>query len=115
MASQTLQLDALMPRNHVIDAALAESRAALIKHGPAVGDPVRGTCILGEELGEAMEQALKATSPDPNENCGQPTRDRLQLLRSELCQIAGYAMLQIENIDSGRTYNWLMQNRQTIK
>lgn len=101
----------MMPGNAALYDALVESAYALKKHGPATKDPIRGIAVLTEELGEAAEQALKATSFDPDEHCGQPVRDRLQLLRHELAQTAGYALLQMQNIDNGETEVWIRETQ----
>jgi len=87
--------------DRVIEDVQDAAHQALAKHGPPTSDPVRACGIMAEELGEITEWALKMTSRDPHEQCGQPQRDRLLLMRDELCQLAGYAMLQIQNIDNG--------------
>lgn len=84
-----------------LEGALAAAYDALKKHGLPTSDPVRAAAILAEELGEVTEHALKLTSRDDRERCGQPQRDRLLLMRHELCQLAGYALLVIQNLDSG--------------
>jgi hypothetical protein len=53
--------------------------------------------ILGEEFGEACQQALRATFNDPRDGT---SADPLQDLRTELVQVAAVAIQIIEHIDS---------------
>lgn len=91
----------LMPSALVVQDVLTEAFHALEKHGPPTTDPVRACAILAEELGEITEHALRMTSRDERERCGQSSCVRLLLMRTELCQLAAYALLQIHNIDIG--------------
>jgi hypothetical protein len=80
---------------------VAAADFALSKHGPPTTYPTRAIAIMTEELGEAAECALKATSLDPEEHRDAHT-GHILLMREELLQLAGYALLQVVNIDRGR-------------
>lgn len=100
--------------SQILHDVLDEGDRAEEIHGPPSPNPLRGITIETEELGEAAEQALKLTSINPTEHCNQPVRDRLLLLREEWIQIASVAIRQVQNIDSGRTLEWVTKN-QTIQ
>jgi hypothetical protein len=90
------------PSHATVRDALEEARHAVKKHGAPTCDPIRAIAILTEELGEASEEALKLTSSDPNEHGEIPIGERKRMLYNELAQIAGHALLQMQNINAGR-------------
>lgn len=91
----------------VLTSVLEAAADAVAKHGPATCDPVRACGVLAEELGECMEQALKLTSSSETERGNVTDTGHIILLRAELCQLAGYALLQVQNIDRGGTLQWV--------
>jgi NTP pyrophosphatase (non-canonical NTP hydrolase) len=91
----------MIVKYEVMEDVLIEAERAVAKHGLPTSDPVRAVAVMAEELGEATEHALKLTSRDTREHGATHDLDRLQLFREELCQLAGYVLLQIQNIDSG--------------
>jgi hypothetical protein len=76
-----------------VEAAAAE---AYVKHGLLPSDPVRACAILGREWGEAMNEALLATSPRESSNVRRHEAE--QRLCVELAQVAATAMLIIQAV-----------------
>lgn len=80
---------------------------ALAKHGQPTSNLNRACNILAEELGEVTQCALKLTSTNPYEITQDGRYPGIvagkahwtQSMRHELCQLAAYAMLQIQRID----------------
>jgi len=82
---------------------------ALAKHGPPTSNLQRAVNILTEELGEVAQCVNKITSGNLDER--NRDKDGLRLgpatgtpywraeLRTELCQLAAYALLQIQRLD----------------
>lgn len=92
-------IDRFMPTARDVDDAVAAARAALLKHGPPTTDPVRASAELAEEVVEVIKEALAMTSPNLDRRCSQPFRDRLLLMREEVAQTAGFALLILRQID----------------
>jgi len=91
---------------------LVEGEKAQEKHGTPSPNPLRGITILTEEVGEAAEAALKATSLNEKEKedehgVAQPMGYWLVRLRAELVQTASVSIRQIQNIDNGRMHKCL--------
>lgn len=61
--------------------------SSLSKHGKVTSDPVRGVTTCGEELGEAMAEALDATRPSGH------VSGSIHRMYQELAQLAGYTIL----------------------
>lgn len=101
-----------MPSVHVVSKAMEAAYQAMVKHGVPSADPVRGCGIIAEEVGEAMAHALDLTPRTTPAVCGQPERDQLLLMLAELAQVAGSALLRMEQIYSGKTFEWLQIDKQ---
>lgn len=80
---------------------------ALAKHGPPTSNLNRACNIMAEELGEIAQCALKLTSTNPYEITQDGRYPGIvagklhwtKSMRHELCQLAAYALLQIQRID----------------
>lgn len=105
----------LMPSGVACQDTFTECFKSLEKHGPPTANLQRAVNILAEELGEVAQCVNKLTSPNINEQ--ERDKDGLRLgsvsallywrsnLREELCQLAAYALLQIQRIDNERMSN----------
>lgn len=107
-----------MPGDKAREGVLDEALQALRKHGPPTPNLQRALNLMLEELGEVAQCVNKITSPNPKERefllhtpeGDLPIADDMvafwtEGLRRELCQLAAYAMLQIQRLDNeqGRT------------
>lgn len=94
-----LWMDSRMPQPEAVEAMLEAACLALVKHKSVTTNPERMMAILAEELGEVSREVLDLTRPNPSGGT-----DPIQCvirLRGELCQLAAYALLQVQNIDNG--------------
>lgn len=84
--------------HHAIPEVRKAMEAAWIKHGEPTTDPVRGALNLCEEVGEVAAEALDATREGMSQG---EKAHHLTLMRHELMQVAGYAILlavQLEGV-----------------